>query len=146
MSGSRTRGTGTEAELRGGVGEGPRSFPQWLLPPPAVGNWSEAGKGLEPEVGGTVEPGKAESPGKKSGLRWGRGCCLAQGMRAPAAFPAASRPAHDAQSEEHAGVLAALSVVKSLRHVRLCDPMNCSTPGGDFPVMEIGPQKGKYLE
>jgi len=59
----------------------------------------------------------------------------------PAAIPPAARPAQDPQSEEHAGVSAALSDVQSLRRVRVCDPMDCSTPRGDFPVVEIGSQK-----
>ena len=145
MSRSSTRGTGTEAERRGGVGEGPRSFPQWPLPSPGSRKLVRAGKGLEPEVGGTVEAERQKAL-EQSGLRWGRGCCLAQGMHAPAAVPPAARPAQDPQSEEHAGVSAALSDVQSLRRVRVCDPMDCSTPGGDFPVVEIGSQKGRYLE
>ena len=144
MSRSSTRGTGTEAERRGGVGKGPRSFPQWPLPPPGSKELVRAGKGLEPEVGVTVEPEKAESPGTVR-PEVGPGLLLGPGNACACCPSSSSAPCAGCSARS---VLASrlLSGGQSPRRVRLCDSMDCSTPGGDFPVVEIGSQKGSYLE
>ena len=144
VSRSSTRGTETEAERRGGVGEGPRSFPQWPLPPPGSKELVRAGKGLEPEVGVTVEPGKAESPGTVR-PEVGAGLLLGPGNARACCPSSCSAPCAGCSARS---VLASrlLSGGQSPRRFRLCDSMDCSTPGGDFPVVEIGSQKGSYLE